>query len=140
MMQLQMAGSVIDTLGVMVCRRPTSPPDGEIITFGSKTLPLRGSGVLADDQRAPRQHHRCWRQTLPSRGSVVPAELPASGSHVTSFQRNMECDVSIRKNVYVNVVLSTRKGLLATGTKERHPGKGPKNLSRKKPGWGPQYP
>ena len=32
-------------------------PDGEIITVGAKTLPLRGSGVPAYDQRAPRQHH-----------------------------------------------------------------------------------
>ena len=74
MMQLQMAGSVIDALGVMEHRR---------------------------------RHHHCWRRTLPSRGSVVPAKLPASGIHVTSFQSNMECNVYIRKYLYVNVVLSS---------------------------------
>ena len=50
-----------------------------------------------------RQRHRCTRcdgaQTvtsslLGSNASVTPAKFPASGIHVTSFQSNMECDVS----------------------------------------------
>ena len=40
-----------------------------------QTLPLRGSVVPAQDLRAPRRkRHHGWRQTLPLRGSVVPAQ------------------------------------------------------------------
>ena len=39
--------------------------------------------------------------------SVVPAKPSASGSHVTSFQGNMECDAYIRKYLYVSVVMSS---------------------------------
>ena len=37
----------------------------------------------------------------------VLCQLSASGIHVTSFQRDMECDVYVRTHVYVNVVLSS---------------------------------
>ena len=52
------------------------PPDGIILTIGAKTLPLRGSVVLVEDQRAPRRKHdhNCGRQTPPLRGSAVLVE------------------------------------------------------------------
>ena len=55
----------------------------------------------------PLQHLHCWRQTPPLRGSVVPAKLLVSGIHVSSFQSDMECDVYVRMNVYVNAALSS---------------------------------
>ena len=43
-----------------------------------QTLPLRGSLVPAQDLRAPRrEHHYCWHQTLPLRGSLDPAKSSA---------------------------------------------------------------
>ena len=33
----------------------------------------------------PDEYLHCWRQTLPLRGSVVPAKLSACGIHFTSF-------------------------------------------------------
>ena len=73
-----------------------------------QTLPLRGSAVPACDLRASRRTHcHCWHETLPLRGSVVPATLSASGIHVTSVQSNMQSDFYVRKNLCVNVVLSS---------------------------------
>ena len=51
--------------------------------------------------------HHCWRQTIPLRGSVVPAVPFCQRIHVTPFLSNMEGDVNIRKKLYVDIVLSS---------------------------------
>ena len=70
------------------------------------------SGRHQGDLRAPRRkHHHCWRQTLPLRGSVVPAKVPskkpADPRHFS--QNDMKCDVETRKELYANVVLSVAR-------------------------------
>ena len=46
-------------------------------------------------------------RTLPSRGNAVQAKSSASRFRDTSLQSNMKCDVNTRKNLYVDVVLSS---------------------------------
>ena len=70
------------------------------------------SGRHQGDLPTPRRkHHHCWRQTLPLRGSVVPAKFPikkpADPRHFS--QNNMKCDVETRKELCANVVLSVAR-------------------------------
>ena len=55
-----------------------------------------------------RKDHHCRRQTLPSRGSGVPAKFLAKGSRVTSFQSNIGMRRLLPQYFYViDVVLSS---------------------------------